>query len=100
MHNNIMAVGSKERPPILATGRYAQWRSRFLCYLDTKQNGDALRKCILEGPYKPTTVVVPAVAATDDSPEIPEHTAYETILNVTPTNKAHFEAEKKQSSGY
>nr|GEV05544.1 hypothetical protein [Tanacetum cinerariifolium] len=28
MHNNIMAVGSRDRPPMLATGRYPQWRSR------------------------------------------------------------------------
>nr|GFC76612.1 hypothetical protein [Tanacetum cinerariifolium] len=25
MHNNIMAAGSKDRPPMLATGRYPQW---------------------------------------------------------------------------
>nr|GEU43382.1 hypothetical protein [Tanacetum cinerariifolium] len=31
MHNNIMAAGSRDRPPILATGRYAQWRSRSSC---------------------------------------------------------------------
>nr|GEV22960.1 hypothetical protein [Tanacetum cinerariifolium] len=31
-------------------------------------NGDALRQCILSGPYKPTTVLVQAVDATDDSP--------------------------------
>ncbi|GKB98043.1 hypothetical protein Tco_1454411, partial [Tanacetum coccineum] len=24
MHNNIMAAGSRDRPPMLATGRYAQ----------------------------------------------------------------------------
>ncbi|GJV63960.1 hypothetical protein Tco_1474788 [Tanacetum coccineum] len=57
MHNNIMAAGSRDRPPMLATGRYAQWRSRFLRYIDTRPNGDALRKCILEGPYTPTTVL-------------------------------------------
>ncbi|GJZ38391.1 hypothetical protein Tco_0584954 [Tanacetum coccineum] len=51
MHNNIMAAGSRDRPLMLATGRYAQWRSRFLRYIDTKTNGDALSKCILEGPY-------------------------------------------------
>nr|GEY55285.1 hypothetical protein [Tanacetum cinerariifolium] len=28
MHNNIMAAGSRDRPPMLATGRYPQWRSR------------------------------------------------------------------------
>ncbi|GJT07857.1 hypothetical protein Tco_0842319 [Tanacetum coccineum] len=48
-----------------------------------------------EGPYQPTTVVVPAIAATDDSPEVPQHTAVDTILNMTPDNKAHFQAEKE-----
>nr|GEY13073.1 retrovirus-related Pol polyprotein from transposon TNT 1-94 [Tanacetum cinerariifolium] len=48
--------------------------SKFLRYIDTRPNGDALRKCILNGPYIPTTVVVQAVAATDDSSAIPEHT--------------------------
>nr|GEV46258.1 integrase, catalytic region, zinc finger, CCHC-type, peptidase aspartic, catalytic [Tanacetum cinerariifolium] len=66
--------GLRDRPLMLATGRYPQWRSRFLRYIDTRTNGDALRKCILSGPYKPTTVLVQAVAATDDSPAIPKHT--------------------------
>nr|GEX57879.1 retrovirus-related Pol polyprotein from transposon TNT 1-94 [Tanacetum cinerariifolium] len=65
MHNNIMAAGSRDRPPMLATRRYPQWRSRFLRYIDTRPNGDALRKCILSDPYKPTTVLVQAVAATE-----------------------------------
>ncbi|GKC15744.1 hypothetical protein Tco_1012526 [Tanacetum coccineum] len=64
MHNNIMAVGSRDRPLMLATGRYAQWRSRFIRYVDTRPNGDALRKCILKGPYTPTIVTTPAVPAT------------------------------------
>nr|GEZ92520.1 hypothetical protein [Tanacetum cinerariifolium]GFA00517.1 hypothetical protein [Tanacetum cinerariifolium] len=46
----------------------------FLRYIDTRPNGDALRKCILGGPYKPTTVLVQVVAATDDSLAIHEHT--------------------------
>nr|GEU36727.1 hypothetical protein [Tanacetum cinerariifolium] len=58
MHNNIMAVGSRDRLPMLATGRYAQWKSCFLRYIDTRPNGDALRKCILEGPYAPSTVTI------------------------------------------
>nr|GEZ02672.1 hypothetical protein [Tanacetum cinerariifolium] len=74
IHNNIMAAGSRDHPMMLAIERYTQWRSRFLRYIDTRPNGDALRKCILNGPYIPTTVVVQAVAATDDSPAIPEHT--------------------------
>nr|GEW24940.1 hypothetical protein [Tanacetum cinerariifolium] len=56
MHYNIMAVGSKDHPSMLAPGRYPQWRSRFLRYVDTRPNSEALRKCILSGPYKPTTI--------------------------------------------
>nr|GFA37950.1 hypothetical protein [Tanacetum cinerariifolium] len=74
MHNHIMTADSRDRPPMLSTGRYPQWRSRFVRYIDTRPKGDALRKCILGGPYKLTTVLVQALAATDDSPTIPEHT--------------------------
>ncbi|GJV92135.1 hypothetical protein Tco_1539948 [Tanacetum coccineum] len=48
MNKNIMAAGSRDRPPMLAPGRYAQWQSRVLRYVDTKPNGEALRKCILQ----------------------------------------------------
>nr|GEZ00618.1 hypothetical protein [Tanacetum cinerariifolium] len=67
MHNNIMAAGSRDRPPMLATGRYPQWRSRFLRYIDTRPNDEALRKYILSGLYKPTTILVQAVEAIDPS---------------------------------
>nr|GEV15283.1 retrovirus-related Pol polyprotein from transposon TNT 1-94 [Tanacetum cinerariifolium] len=60
-----------------------------------QSNGEALRKCILSGPYKPTTVLVQAVAATDDSIAIPEHTTVETPMNMSQANKAHFEVEKE-----
>nr|GEU85068.1 retrovirus-related Pol polyprotein from transposon TNT 1-94 [Tanacetum cinerariifolium] len=95
MHNNIMAAGSRDRPPMLATGRYAHWRSRFLRYIDTRPNGDALKKCILEGPYTPTTVVLPVVPAIDDSPAVPEHTTVETPMNMYPKNKANYQSEKE-----
>nr|GFB83851.1 hypothetical protein [Tanacetum cinerariifolium] len=58
-------------------------------------NGNAVRKCVLSGPYKPTTVLVQAVAATDDSPAIPKHTTVETPMNMSFANKARFEAEKE-----
>ncbi|GKB23142.1 hypothetical protein Tco_0862543 [Tanacetum coccineum] len=95
MHNNIMAAGSRDRPPMLAIGRYAQWQSRFLRYIDTRPNGDALKKCILEGPYTHTIVIIPAVPTTDNSPAVPERTIFETVLNMSPENKAHFESEKE-----
>nr|GEU89884.1 hypothetical protein [Tanacetum cinerariifolium] len=72
MHNNIMAAGSRDRPSMLATGRYPQ--------------------C---GPYKPNTVLVQDVAATSDSPAIPEHATVETPMNMSPKNKAYFKAEKE-----
>ncbi|GJS46664.1 hypothetical protein Tco_0596785 [Tanacetum coccineum] len=96
MHNNIMAAGSRDRLPMLATGRYAQWRSRFLRYIDTRPNGDALRKCILTGPYTPTTITTPVVPATENSPAVPAQTTVETVLNMSPKNKAHFESEKEE----
>ncbi|GJZ87598.1 hypothetical protein Tco_0659208 [Tanacetum coccineum] len=95
MHNNIMAAGSKERPPMLGPGRYSQWRSRFLRYIDTKPNGEGLRKSILSGPYVPSTVLVQAVAATEGVPAVQQHTTIETVLNMTPENKEHFLSKKE-----
>nr|GEV64906.1 hypothetical protein [Tanacetum cinerariifolium] len=95
IHNNIMAAGSRDRLPMLATRRYPQWHSRLLRYIDTRPNSEALRKCILSGPYKPKTILVQAVDATDDSLAILEHTTVETPINMTPENKAHFEAKKE-----
>ncbi|GJT34746.1 retrovirus-related pol polyprotein from transposon TNT 1-94 [Tanacetum coccineum] len=40
-------------------------------------------------------VTTPAVPATEDSPEIPAKTSVETVLNMTPENKAHYESEKE-----
>nr|GEV32332.1 retrovirus-related Pol polyprotein from transposon TNT 1-94 [Tanacetum cinerariifolium] len=95
MHKNIMTAGSRDRPPMLATERYAQWRSRFFRYIDTRTNGDSLRKCILEGPYTLSIVVVPAVLAIENSPAVPEHTIVETLQTMSPENKAHYESEKE-----
>ncbi|GJS16603.1 retrovirus-related pol polyprotein from transposon TNT 1-94 [Tanacetum coccineum] len=67
MHNNIMAAG----------------------------NGEYLRKCIFEGPYKLTSVVIEAVAATVNSPEVPQHDEAETIHNMSAENKLYFQAEKE-----
>ncbi|GKB23899.1 hypothetical protein Tco_0863300 [Tanacetum coccineum] len=95
MHNNIMAAGSRDRPPMLATGRYAQWQSHFLRYIDSRSNDNAMRKCILEVPYTPLTVTITVVPAIDDSPEVSERTAVETILNMSPENKEHYQLEKE-----
>ncbi|GJS09969.1 hypothetical protein Tco_0366765 [Tanacetum coccineum] len=94
MHNNIMAAGSKDRPPMLGPGRYSQWHSRFLRYLDTKSNGEYLRKCIFEGPYMPTNVLIAAVEAAENILPVAAHEEAETIHNMTTENKLYFQAEK------
>nr|GEY64722.1 hypothetical protein [Tanacetum cinerariifolium] len=50
---------------------------------------------LLHRPYTPSTVTIPAVLATDDSPEVSKRTAVETILNMSSENKAHYESEKE-----
>ncbi|GJW05520.1 hypothetical protein Tco_1564376, partial [Tanacetum coccineum] len=47
------------------------------------------------GLYTPSTVIIPVVPATDNSLVVPERTTLETILNMSPENKAHFESEKE-----
>ncbi|GKB69026.1 hypothetical protein Tco_0930438 [Tanacetum coccineum] len=44
MHNNIMATGSRDRPLMLAIGRYAQWQSRFMRYVDIKTKQCSTKK--------------------------------------------------------
>ncbi|GJW76994.1 retrovirus-related pol polyprotein from transposon TNT 1-94 [Tanacetum coccineum] len=95
MHNNIMAAGSKDRPPMLGLGRYSQWRSRFLRYLTTKSNGEYLRKCIFEGPYTPTNVLIAAVEAAENILPVAAHEEVETIHNMTTENQLYFQAEKE-----
>ncbi|GKF50497.1 hypothetical protein Tco_0146964, partial [Tanacetum coccineum] len=80
---------------MLAMGRYAQWQSRFMRYVDIKPNSDTLRKCILQGPYTLSTVTIPDQPAIDDSPAVEEQTVLETLLNISPENKAHYDAEKE-----
>ncbi|GKC74721.1 integrase, catalytic region, zinc finger, CCHC-type containing protein [Tanacetum coccineum] len=64
MHNDIMAAGSRERPPMLASGHYAQWSSRFMRYVDMKANKNKLGHCIEMGPYILTELVTEAVPVT------------------------------------
>ncbi|GJZ30542.1 retrovirus-related pol polyprotein from transposon TNT 1-94 [Tanacetum coccineum] len=95
MHNNIMAAGSRDRPPMLALGRYAQWRSRFMRYIDTKENYEALKKYLTEGPYVPSIVIIPAQPARRTSELVAEHSEIETLTNMFAGNKAHFKVEKE-----
>ncbi|GJV71657.1 hypothetical protein Tco_1491652 [Tanacetum coccineum] len=95
MHNNIMAVGSKDRPPMLGPGRYSHGDHVVLRTLTAKPNGGGLKKCILNGPYVPTSVLIQAVPEAEGRPAVQQHTAIETVLNMTPENKEHFQSEKE-----
>ncbi|GJW31016.1 hypothetical protein Tco_0047891 [Tanacetum coccineum] len=76
--------------------RWGEWDSDVLLWSEGfVPNVNALRKCILEGPYTPSTVIIPVVLATDNSLAVPERTTVETVLNMSPENKAHFESEKE-----
>ncbi|GKA07824.1 hypothetical protein Tco_1287657 [Tanacetum coccineum] len=96
MHNDIMATSSKDRLPMLAAGRYAQWQSHFMRYVDTKPNSKELKKCILHDLYVMTKVTVPAQPATENTPAIPAHKVPETFKNITLENHAHFDVEAEE----
>nr|GEX02478.1 hypothetical protein [Tanacetum cinerariifolium] len=95
MHNDIMAVGSKDRPPMLAIRRYAQWQSRFMRYVDTKPNMKELKKCIFNGPYLMTRILVITKPKIETDPPVPEHTVQETYENTLLENHAYIDAEAK-----
>ncbi|GJU17874.1 hypothetical protein Tco_1145840 [Tanacetum coccineum] len=90
-NNNIHGPGSRESfTNALQTGQtiYTTWRSCFLRYIDTRPNGDALRKCILEGPYTPSTVIILVVPTMDNS-QASEQTTNEIYSTVDACKTAH-----------
>ncbi|GKA53337.1 hypothetical protein Tco_0746652 [Tanacetum coccineum] len=52
-----------------------------------------LKKCIFNGPYVMTRLLVPAKPTTKIDPPIPEHTVRETYDNTLPKNLAYIDAE-------
>nr|GEU66112.1 hypothetical protein [Tanacetum cinerariifolium] len=83
-----------------------QGRSHFTYFLylivqirilnvDTKPNGEALRKFILQGPYKISNIIILSQPITDESPEVLERTPVETFSNISPVHKVYFDAEKE-----
>ncbi|GJV21615.1 hypothetical protein Tco_1370635 [Tanacetum coccineum] len=93
IYNDIMADGSKERPPMLAPGSYAQWKSQFTRYVDTKPNRELLKKTIYEGPYIMTEITHPETPKDGDRPRVPGYTEKETYANTSPENNKLIDAE-------
>nr|GEV57129.1 Gag-Pol polyprotein [Tanacetum cinerariifolium] len=90
-----MEAGSRDRPPMLATRRYDIWQSCFMRYVDTKPNGESLKKCILQDPDKVSNIIILGQPAIDESLEVLERIVLETFLNISPKNKAHYDAQKE-----
>nr|GEW99566.1 hypothetical protein [Tanacetum cinerariifolium] len=86
----IMATSTTEAEYVAAASSYRQ-----VLWIQNP-NGDALRKCNLNGPYITTTVLVQAVAATDDS----QYKGKEIAKPITPpsesTSKEDSDPEKAQ----
>nr|GEX48783.1 hypothetical protein [Tanacetum cinerariifolium] len=68
LHNTIMEAGGKDRPPMLALGNYAQWKSRIKRYIDTKPNHELIHYYIKSPPYK-FTWADKVVPVSEGSPE-------------------------------
>nr|GEV11477.1 hypothetical protein [Tanacetum cinerariifolium] len=51
LHNAIMEAGGKDRPPMLASGNYVQWKSRINRYIDTKPNHELIHYFLKNPPY-------------------------------------------------
>ncbi|GJY37913.1 hypothetical protein Tco_0424277, partial [Tanacetum coccineum] len=100
MHNNIMAAGSRDRPTMLATGRYAQWQSRYYFTLIQDQMVIELRKCILIGPYTPYvfTYSCYSVLRIHSRSSGSNHTGTCLFTNMTPENRAHYGIRKRSDS--
>ncbi|GJT18418.1 hypothetical protein Tco_0877124 [Tanacetum coccineum] len=52
MAENVIAAGSKTRPPMLEKGMYDSWKTRIMLYIRGKENGEMLRDSVKNGPYK------------------------------------------------
>ncbi|GKC20579.1 hypothetical protein Tco_1022729 [Tanacetum coccineum] len=60
---------------------------------DKQPNMKELKKCIFNGPYVMTRVLILVKPAIEIDPYVPEHTVQETYKNTLPENHAYIDAE-------
>nr|GEZ96368.1 hypothetical protein [Tanacetum cinerariifolium] len=97
LHNAIMEVGSKDRPPMLAPGNYIQWKSRIKCYIDTKPNRELIHYYLTNPPFElgwKDKFILDAKG----NPTTATHQVFETYQNVEQEirNQLNAEAETVQ----
>nr|GEY87204.1 hypothetical protein [Tanacetum cinerariifolium] len=97
LHNAIMEVGSKCRPPMLAPGNYIQWKSRIKRYIDTKPNHELIHFCLTNPPYELGWKTKP-ILDSDGNPTTSTERVCETYKTVTQEirNQLNAEAEAVQ----
>ncbi|GJW23343.1 hypothetical protein Tco_0033965 [Tanacetum coccineum] len=60
---DIYAVGSENRPPMLNKENYVLWSSRLLRYAKSRSNGKLIYNSIINGPYVRQMILEPGDAA-------------------------------------
>nr|GEU69886.1 hypothetical protein [Tanacetum cinerariifolium] len=68
LHNAIMEAGGKERPLMLASGNYIQWKFIIKRYINTKPNHELIHYCLMNLPYeyKWTEKAIPVAEGIDN----------------------------------
>src|SRR5581483_913513 len=90
--NAFMSTGSQTKPPTLVKEEYPQWKVRMVNFLE----GIHPRMCefLYNPPYVPMNLI-PRVAATGTTPEIPEHLEPKGIANWSDEDKILVELGNK-----
>ncbi|GKB37037.1 hypothetical protein Tco_0881979, partial [Tanacetum coccineum] len=52
MVENIITVGSENRPSMLEKGMYDRWKTRIILYIRGKEKGEMLKDSIDNGPFQ------------------------------------------------
>ncbi|GJV90661.1 hypothetical protein Tco_1538474 [Tanacetum coccineum] len=80
--------GASERPPMLEKGSYISWASRFMRFLENKQeDGERMRRSIKVGPYVRQLIPDP------DKPDQPNATIIEPVSKMSEINKKQYYAD-------
>ncbi|GJW26222.1 hypothetical protein Tco_0040033 [Tanacetum coccineum] len=87
----LVESGASDRPPMLEKGSYVPWASRFLMFLDNKQeDGERMQRSINIGPYERKMIPNPD-KSNDQNAEI-----IEPLSKVTEANKKQYYADIKE----
>lgn len=90
--NAIYTAGSLTKPPTLLKDEYPQWKIRMVNFLDGIDKD--LMRSVAQGPHNPM-VLIPRVAATETTPEVPARLVPKTGDTITEEDKSKFENDEK-----